>query len=165
MLMNPSPKKSPSFRFLALAAAFGLLMACDKTGPTGPASTKMLDLTAPATGSVWKVGDSLAVNWTVRADPTSAGREVGSVEVFLSPDSGKTWGSLTRSRAVVADANGKWNGFKWKITDSLYIQSVNQSILVRGSHACRIWIRDYTLTKDPDLSDTSGVFTINPLTI
>jgi len=162
MLMNPSPKKSHSFRFLAVAVSFGLLMACDKTGPTGPASSKLLDLTAPAAGSVMKVGDSLAVDWTVRADPTTAGREVGSVEVFLSPDNGITWGSLTRSRAVQADANGQWHGFKWKITDSLYIQSMNQSILVKGSQACRIWIRDYTLTSDPDMADTSGVFTINP---
>ena len=155
--------KSASPKPIALAAALCALAACDKA--EGPAATsKLLTLTAPKAGSAWKVGDSLAVAWARHDDASGRGRQVSAIEVFLSPDGGQNWGALTGTRAI-QPGSMQWtsNSFKWRITDSLYIPDLNQTLpLTNTPQGCRVLIKDYTLNDDDDLADTSGNITINP---
>lgn len=150
-------------KFLALAAALCALAACDKSEPTGPASsTKMLTLTSPATGSKVKVGDSLSVKWTTKEDPTGAGRTVSAVDVMLSPNGGTDWGTLTRSGSIRPENTKQWGNYKWLVTDSIYIQDLNQKLPLKDMTHCRVKIQDYSLKTDPDLADESGDFTVTP---
>ena len=149
-------------RSLALAAALCALAACDKTDPTGPvATTKLLSLTSPATGAKLKGVDSLAVKWTVKDDATGAGRLVSAVDILLSTNGGQDWGTLNRSGSVKPTSK-QWMNYKWPIADSIYIQDLNKNLPLKGSHTCLVIILDYALKTDPDLADTSGVFSIDP---
>lgn len=150
MRLNPLVKISS-----ILAAA--LISGCDKadTG-TGPVGTALINITSPKAGSVWHVGDSLRVTWTVKEDPS---RVVDGVGVSLSPDDGKNWYAMHSNS--IGPTHPNWGKFAWLITDSVTIQTLNKKLLVKGSKTCRIKVAQYS-TKDPDMIVSTEAFTIDP---
>jgi hypothetical protein len=163
MPLIPIRLNSLASNSLALAALCALA-ACDKAEPTAPpvSATQMLFLSSPTAGSKLKVGDTLAVKWTVKDDPTGAGRSVDAVDIFLSPNGGHDWGTLTRSGSIKPTDTKQWGNYKWAITDSVYIQDLNQKLPLKGATNCRVKIQDYTHNTDADLADSSGLFSVNP---
>ncbi|MBW8890563.1 MAG: hypothetical protein JF616_22650 [Fibrobacteres bacterium] len=161
--MSPiiSRMNHPATKTLALAAVLSALAACDKTSPTGPTNTTtMITLSAPAAGSTHKVGDSLEIKWTVRDDPTGAGRVITGVNIALSPDGGTNWGTLNPNGSVQPTSK-QWGDFKYALPDSIYIQDLNKKLALKGSHTCVVQVQDYNYT-GADYTATSGAFTVGP---
>jgi hypothetical protein len=157
-LANEFPaKKNPLTTWAAAIAASALMMAaCDKTEATGPASTARILFSSPKPASLWHVGDSLRVDWTIHDDPNDP---FDGVEISLSPDGGVTWGALNKN--AIGPAHANWGKFAWKITDSLYIQKQAGNVLLKGSKTCKVKVAQYS-TQDPDKIVSTEAFTIDP---
>jgi len=153
MLMEIPYLKSFAPKFL-LAAAVGLLAACDSS--TGGAdSSAIITISSPAAGSTLKAGvDSLAVKWTVKQDPVKV---VDAADILLSVDGGKNWTIL--NGASIPPESPKFGNYKYSIPDSLNVISLGHKVSVKSSN-CQVKVMEYS-TQDPDLIAVSGVFTIN----
>lgn len=159
--MSPMPNrsKSPASMPLALAAALFAFSACDKSdsGTDPVSSTKLITVSSPAAGSAWNVGDSLAVKWTVKTNPNDPSKAVDAVDISISPDAGQHWKIL--NSGSIPPASAKWGNYKWLVPDSLAVGSLGK-VGLKGK-TCRMKVEQYS-TQDPDLSFTTGDFTINP---
>jgi hypothetical protein len=158
MSLASSLKHVPARKILAAAAALGALAACDKSDSTGPAaSSDIITVSSPRAGSTWKVGDSLEVTWTVKEDPAKV---VDAVDIFLSPDGGTNWIALNPTGSI-PPASAKWGDFKFALMDSIYSPDLNAKLELKGRKTCRVKVEQYS-TQDPELTVTTGDFTINP---
>lgn len=158
MRFESSERKPIMLKTLAAAAAIFAFAACDKSDNTSPdASSGLITITSPKAGSTWHVGDSLEVNWTVKDDPNNV---VDAIGVSVSPDGGKTWGALHSNS--ISPENPKWGKFRWKITDSLYINTENKTVMLAGSTTCRVKVAQYTPSNPALMIVTTGDFTIAP---
>jgi hypothetical protein len=159
--MSPMSNRSKSSASLplALAAALFAFSACDKSdsGTDPVPTTKLINVSSPATGSAWKVGDSLAVKWTVKTNPNDPSKAVDAVDISISPDAGANWKILNPGSIPLESA--KWGNYKWLIPDSLSFSSLGK-VGLKGK-TCRMKVEQYS-TQDPDLSFTTGDFTISP---
>lgn len=144
--------KSSAPKSLLLAAALSLLAACDSS--TGSDSSAIISVSSPAAGSVWKVGDSLVVKWTVKQDPIKV---VDAADILLSADGGKDWTIL--NNASIPPESPKFGNYKWFIPDSLNVISLGHKVSLRSQN-CQVKVMEYS-TKDPDLIAVTGAFTIN----
>lgn len=143
----------------ALAAAACALAACDKSdSPTDPGSaTKLIVVSSPTTGSTWKIGDSLKVDWTVKAsaDPNKL---ADALDVLLSPDGGANWQILNKG-SISPDNAAQWGKYRWKIPDSLLFKATGAKVSLKSATHCRIRVEQYS-TADADLITETGDFTI-----
>jgi hypothetical protein len=73
-------------------------------------TTAQIAVLAPAGGETYKPGDSLTVRWKLQGIGLE---EVNSVNIEISPDSGKTWVTLLTGSIPKEDPH--FGTFKWKI--------------------------------------------------
>jgi hypothetical protein len=153
MLIEIPSLKSLAPKSLLLAASIYGLMACNST--TGSDSTAIINVTSPAAGSSWNVGDSLIVKWTVKQDPIKV---VDAADILLSADGGQNWTVL--NPGSIPPESAKFGNYKWLIPDSLNVIALGHKISLKGAKQCRVKVEEYS-TQDPDLMTTTGDFTIN----
>jgi hypothetical protein len=160
----PSSRKNRTFPLAAFAVAVALaalaFAACTKsdsaTAPP-PDAEKWIALSQPLGGEKYKVGESLKVKWTVKENPSGT---IDAVDVLLSPDSGKTWVYLN-SNGSIHPTSASWNNFSWKITDSLYVPTLDDSVALINTH-CLIRVEDYATTEAMKQSTTHSTISITP---
>ncbi len=143
------------------------LGACNKndSGTAAADPNAMITLTKPLGGETYHVGDTLRVGWTVKTDPSD---QITSVDVVLSPDSGKTWvylpyGPLQNRTGSITPLSPYWNKFAWAVTESLYVAGTNSKIKLAGNAHCLVRVEDYD---NPNLATrhatTPSYITISP---
>lgn len=115
--------------------------------------TVFIRLTNPLGGESFKVGDTLPITWTIKDDP---GDPIDAVDVFLSPDSGKTWGFLRASS--IPPESVLWERFPWVVMDSIYILGKKTNLV--GNPGVCIRVEQYS-TSDPDHRFQSGMISIS----
>lgn len=92
-----------------------------------------LTLLTPEVGDSYKLGDSLHVTATVEDNDKGT---IDSVDVFLSPDGGNTWGAIS-DRSHPVDRNVTFT-FSWKIP--AYFKAGGKSFLLAQNSNCMIRI-------------------------
>ncbi|MDB5051049.1 MAG: hypothetical protein JWO30_4120 [Fibrobacteres bacterium] len=158
----PSSKKNRTFHFAALALAAALasfaFAACNKsTTEPLPDADKWIALTKPLGGETYKVGESLNVKWTIKENPNG---NVDAVDVLISPDSGKTWVFLNANGSIHPNTPS-WENFSWKITDSLYVPTLDDSIALSNTH-CLVRVEQYSTADALQKSTTHTSISITP---
>jgi hypothetical protein len=112
------------------------------------ANARTIDVTEPAAGAVYRVGDSLTIRWTASAS-------VSGITIGISPNQGVDWVSVLQGQSIARN-DPRWGAYRWKIpasarsTDSVALGLVSDSVLVR--------VVDYTATTVVGL--TKGYFAV-----
>jgi hypothetical protein len=149
-------KKLASAAVLSMGLLSGFsLIACggDTTAPPADANAK-ITLTGPKGGQSFKVGDSLVVTWTYKADDPDA---VNAVDPQISLDGGMNWAFLRREGSI-PPASVLWGRFAWKITPTVAlvsgasVSSVSNNVLVR--------VEQYSTHDETKISTTKSAITI-----
>ncbi len=107
----------------------------------------ILRVTAPNGGEVFKVGDTMTIEWEC-GDTT----KISTVALELSIDNGKTWHMMDSS--ALSPQDPLWGSYPWIVPDSLGVNNIIYPI----SENCKIKLRDYQFPAYRDASDS--LFTI-----
>lgn len=128
---------------LLLAITGIFLIACgeDTTGPSNPNAE--LVLLAPQGNESYHVGDSLQISWKAQGKGL---KEISSVTVCLSLDSGVTWPKLKKDGSASMDDQGL-GSFGWRIPASLSVQGV---LIALPGKKILIRVQDYQNSADPN---------------
>jgi hypothetical protein len=157
-----SLKKNRTFSFAGLALAGTLaalaLGACNKSSTEPlPDADKWIALSQPLGGETYKVGQSLNVKWTLKENPNGP---IDAVDVLISPDSGKTWVFLNANGSI-HPTSAAWENFSWKVTDSLYVPTLDDSIALVNTH-CLVRVEEYSTADALKRSTTHSTISITP---
>jgi hypothetical protein len=137
---------------LMLAVAGQFLIGCDSSasGPEADPDAQII-ITSPVGGETFYIGDSLRVKWTLQG---KGFEEVNSVNILISPDSGKTWvGMITKS--LGSEGDDRWGDFGWYIPQTLlnlgvaYELKDNSKLLIKVMQYTPANVNQIAVTKKP----------------
>jgi hypothetical protein len=109
-------------------------------------------LLSPVGGQTYRLGDSLRVTAAVEGNDRGT---INAVEVFLSPDGGKTWGALSDQSLSVAGQSSLH--FSWKIP--LYFSAGGETYYLAENAGCKIRIAQKN-SSDTLKTSISGNFAV-----
>jgi hypothetical protein len=150
LLLNRSPNG-----ILALAMVAGLaFLGCQKSdSPTGAVDANArITLVSPVGGEKLKVGETVMVKWTVKADQVDP---ITAVDLMVSPDSGKTWGYIRTGS--VADDVPTWGNYPWIVS----AKTVGTPSLNLAGAACLFRVMKYATDKPELMAVSKSTFTIS----
>ncbi len=81
---------------------------------TSQAAQPALRVTYPNGGEAFTVGQAITVTWAANED------SINRVEIFLSPDEGETWYSITPNGSVNAGEAG-WEAYQWTVAGGTFL--------------------------------------------
>ncbi len=134
-----------------LLGGVALWTGCTDSPTSDVDPNALVSLTSPKAGQSFKVGQTMSVQWTTKAD---APDPVDNVDIQYSPTGAAPWG-FCRTESI-PQGTASWGNFMWTVPDSLLIGGVNVSTVSTNG---RIRVMQYS-TANPLMISTSGVISI-----
>ena len=124
-------------------------MNLDAAAPQPNDSQKII-LTAPHDGDTLFVGDTVSIDWVCIDD-------VMYVDVYISPDAGKTWIRLNNESIPYNDA-ARWTHYQWRIPET--IDSEGDEFTLADNSKCLFRAENYSPQDNSEISINKQTLTI-----